>query len=272
MNAQLLCIGNYCLDWLDGVYHIGGSVIFNAVTSNQLGVKPFILSRGQIDTIYRFGEFIDVDVRVIPDSKDTIFLYENSSFNKKQYLKSFSGIIKSKDVSKDLKNIQMVLLCPIAGELEPSIINNFSGLVVVALQGWLRGLKSDGRIFPYINDDLEELFRQADTIIVSEDDIKGLDVPVHWLDLCDIFIITRATKGATVFFQNEKYDIPALNVIEHDSIGAGDVFSTAYTIRFFETKDPVISAKFANIAAALSVRSSRFSSIPSRADVEKFIL
>ena len=67
------------------------------------------------------------------------------------------------------------------------------------------------------------------------------------------------------------YDIPALNVIEHDSIGAGDVFSTAYTIRFFETKDPVISAKFANIAAALSVRSSRFSSIPSRVDVEKFI-
>ena len=83
MNAQLLCIGNYCLDWLDGVYHIGGSVIFNAVTSNQLGVKPFILSRGQIDTIYRFGEFIDVDVRVIPDSKDTIFFYENSSSNKK---------------------------------------------------------------------------------------------------------------------------------------------------------------------------------------------
>ena len=39
-----------------------------------------------------------------------------------------------------------------------------------------------------------------------------------------------------------------------------------------ETIDPVISAKFANISAALSVRSSRLSSIPSRADVEKFIL
>ena len=271
MNAQLLCIGNYCLDWLDGVYHIGGSVIFNAVTSNQLGVKPFILSRGQIDTIHSFEEFSDVDIRVIPDNKDTIFFYENSYCTKTQYLKSFSGIIKPKDISEDLKNIQIVLLCPIAGELEPRIINDFSGFVVVALQGWLRGVKSDGRIFPYINDDLEELFRHADTIIVSEDDMNGLDIPDDWLALCDIFIITRSTRGATVFFQNKKYDIPALDVIEYDSIGAGDVFSTAYSIRFFETKDPVISTKFANIAAALSVRSSRFSSIPSRIEVEKFI-
>jgi sugar/nucleoside kinase (ribokinase family) len=165
----------------------------------------------------------------------------------------------------------MILLCPIAGELEPRIINNFSGVVVVALQGWLRGFKSDGCVFPSINEDLKELFDRADTVIVSEEDINGLDIPIDWLDLCNIFIVTKATRGATVFFQNEKFDIPTLSVIECDSIGAGDVFSTAYIIRYFETKDAMVAAKFANIAAALSVRSNRFSSIPSRTEIEKFI-
>jgi hypothetical protein len=73
MNEQLLAIGNYCLDLVDGVYLIGGSVTFSAVTSSRLGVNPSILTRGQVATIDSFEEFSNVDVRMISNNKDSIF-------------------------------------------------------------------------------------------------------------------------------------------------------------------------------------------------------
>ena len=271
MNPRLLSVGNFCLDSIDGVYYLGGSVVFNAITSNKLGVNPSILSKGQINTIQSFKEFCDVDVRVVPGIKDTVFLYENFFEDRIQYLKSFSGSIKSEDIPEELHHTDMVLLCPIAGELEPLIIDNFSGMVGVVLQGWLRGFQNNGKVFPLIIDNLEELFTKADFVIVSEEDINGLDILCDWINLCDVLIITRGINGVTVFCGNEEYNIPTINVVENDSIGAGDIFATSYIIRFFETKDPLISARFANIAAALSVRAPRFTSIPSREEIEFFL-
>jgi ribokinase len=57
-----------------------------------------------------------------------------------------------------------------------------------------------------------------------------------------------------------------------DTVAAGDCFNGAFAVALLEGNDPWAAARFASAAAAISVtRKGAQASMPSRADVEKFL-
>lgn len=74
----------------------------------------------------------------------------------------------------------------------------------------------------------------------------------YW-DWSKILVLTGGHKGSIVFYEDKAQRVPTIKVEEVDATGAGDTFATAYFLRYHQTKDPIESARFANIMAAHSV-------------------
>jgi sugar/nucleoside kinase (ribokinase family) len=69
----------------------------------------------------------------------------------------------------------------------------------------------------------------------------------------------------------ESFPVPARPTEQVDPTGAGDVFATAFLIRMFETGDPVVAVRFANIVASMSVEGIGMTRIPYRAEVDAWL-
>ncbi len=107
----------------------------------------------------------------------------------------------------------------------------------------------------------------VETIQMNEEEAAGL-TPDH-LDEMNLtlqllalggrsFIVTRAERGATVYHQEHKHvkrhDLPRPSVSKVvDPTGSGDVFGAAFIYRYFQARDALEAAAFANEVAGLSV-------------------
>ncbi len=56
-----------------------------------------------------------------------------------------------------------------------------------------------------------------------------------------------------------------------DPTGAGDVFATAFFIRWAETGDPGQAAVFANVTASMALQLPGPGAVPSRVEVEEYV-
>jgi sugar/nucleoside kinase (ribokinase family) len=83
-----------------------------------------------------------------------------------------------------------------------------------------------------------------------------------------IVVLTDGQHGATVYEGPNATKIPAFPVHEVDANGAGDVFSAAFMIRYYETGDAVASARFAAVVASFHVEHLGTEGIPTREQVE----
>ncbi|MBM4165367.1 MAG: carbohydrate kinase family protein [Ignavibacteria bacterium] len=73
-------------------------------------------------------------------------------------------------------------------------------------------------------------------------------------------IITKGAKGVSLFVAEEHKHIsqhtipPAEKIKTIDATGCGDVFSAAFLYQFVKSKNPVASAEFANLIAAINTQ------------------
>jgi len=71
-------------------------------------------------------------------------------------------------------------------------------------------------------------------------------------------IITRAEKGATVFFSEndtiKNYHKNALNVIVFNKVGCGDVFGAVYFYNYIKNKNVTLALEQANLFAGISTK------------------
>ncbi len=83
-----------------------------------------------------------------------------------------------------------------------------------------------------------------------------------------VVILTRGRAGYTIWHEGARSDLEAAVSCEKDPTGAGDVFATAYLVRYGETHDVLESARFASVAAAISVEGSGIESVAGREQIE----
>ena len=86
-------------------------------------------------------------------------------------------------------------------------------------------------------------------------------------------VLKRGGEGSYVAVAGGKAEwVPAFKVDAIDTVGAGDCFNGAFAVGLLEGLDPWAAARFASASAAISVtRRGAQASMPSRADVDKFL-
>ncbi|GAB4498436.1 MAG: PfkB family carbohydrate kinase [Saprospiraceae bacterium] len=253
-SLQYLCIGHCCHDRVGGKNILGGTASYSALVARQLGLRAGILT--SVGTDFGFRDIFEKnDIRFWSKPAATTTVFENIYLDGRriQYLHKRAETLFADDVPTECLPAPIVLFCPIAGEVDFSVFQKFPhALKGATIQGWLRQWNEKGRVLPQEMDWSE--LAAADVVIMSDADIQGFERKIPEIaSFVKVLVMTQGAQGAQVFFGNQQLHYPAFPVKEVDATGAGDVFATAFLLKYSETRDLAQAAGFAHCAASFVV-------------------
>jgi sugar/nucleoside kinase (ribokinase family) len=270
--VDFLVIGNITKDLQPDGFTLGGTATYSSLTAQRLGRHAAILTRAE-PFVSQNGLYSGIDVTVLPSTCTTTFrnLYQDG--HRIQYVSDVAAPITVADIPSFWSQPKTVLLGPIAQEVDHTLATAFpNSLVGVVPQGWMRRWDDTGRVYTKCWDDPEPILRAARVLVLSEEDLGGDCSPLaDYVNYTEIVVLTAAWHGCTVNWHGQPHAIPPRPAHEVDPTGAGDVFAAAFLIRLQETGDPLVSARFANVAASFSVEGRGVTSIPRRATIEAWL-
>ena len=263
-------IGHITRDLYNGGHKIGGTATFSALTARAMGYRVGIVtSAGSEIDASPLPTDIDIVVRAAEATTTFENFYEDG--HRSQFIWSQANLLTSKDVPLAWSGSPIVHLGPVAQEVDPGLIDCFAdSLLGLTPQGWMRGWDKTGKVHPLEWRPAEALPRRADALILSQEDVGGDMALVRaYASRTRLLVVTTGWEGATVYHGEEVRVFPAPQVHEQDPTGAGDIFATALLTALHETRDPWLSAQYANCVASHSVERSGLASIPTVDEIEQ---
>lgn len=231
----------------------GGTVTYSGHIAEALGYHTAVLTSSQegYDGLRALDglEFIN-----IPSAATSTFENVYTENGRVQTIHHVAEPINVSHLPEDWQHPQIVHLAPIADEVDTNFIHQFpNSLIGLTPQGWMRGWGTDGRVYPKRWEAAREVLPLADVVILSQEDLADAQMLWDYWERSKVLVLTGGPKGALVFQGDTAVRIPAPRVSEKDATGAGDIFATAYLIRYHQTNNAHEAARFANIIAAQSV-------------------
>jgi sugar/nucleoside kinase (ribokinase family) len=241
----------------------GGSALYAAITAHRLGLSVGLLTSHAADFPLDVIPS-KIEVVTIPADETTTFTHGSDEEGRTLVVHSTASPISADDLPEDWADATMVLLAPVANEVDPLIATHFPDAAIgAAVQGWLRESGEDGVVTPAAWPPPPWLLDRVAAIFMSLEDVRGLEDDVtEWLQRVPLAVLTAAKEGALLYVGGDRYEIPALPTEEVDPTGAGDVFAAAFLVRLQAGDDPWEAARSATCAAALSICGEGFRSVP----------
>lgn len=274
-EIDILLIGHITRDLIgetpESGHRLGGTVSFAAATALCMKRRPTIITRAaspsDLDELPAAVERL-----VLPSESTTTFANIYTPFGREQYVYTPASTITAADIPPAYRRPRAVLLGPLVNEITPDVAALFDDEVLVAAvpQGWMRRWSADGRVYHQRWENAAEILPNLDVLILSLEDIdRDLGRLEPAFAHVPLVIMTEYRDGSTIFQRGEGGRITEIRVSprpasEVDPTGAGDVFATAFLIRYQETGDPIHAARFANVTASYSVEHLGVSGVPTR--------
>jgi len=258
-----MSVGHCCHDKIGDDFVLGGTASYASLVAKQLQSRSSIITSIGQDFLYNeeFKQY-GIDLMVIPDLKTTVFENIYLPEGRDQYIHHKAANISKDKISANHDDVDILLLCPIADEVNINVVDLFpSSLKGASIQGWLRTWGNDKKIKSVEMD--WALLAALDIVIISEEDIGYSKSKLeHIVDAVSHVVLTDGVNGATVFYEQQKIKLPAFPVVEVEATGAGDVFTTAYLHHFHETGSIEKSCIFAHCAASFIVEGIGIKNLP----------
>jgi len=269
--VHIAIIGHLTRDITADGYTIGGAVSYSGVTARRLGADVTVLTRAHPDDV-RLLE--DEGLRVINLPTDVYTTFLNVYYNeiRVQQLLSVAGPILLTETPPEVFNADLLLLAPVAQEVDPTIALHAKNRLAATPQGWMREWDAQGRVsaIPWFS--AGRILPYLDNIIFSDLDLIGdLSIFPVIIDAVPQVVITKASKGCVFYDHGQRSQIHTRPAKEVDATGAGDTFTAAYLVEILRGKSPSAAAYFANVTASLSVEAIGVNGIPQRQQVEAYI-
>ncbi len=273
-----LVIGHITKDLVPGGFTIGGTVTYAAVTAVNLGLRTSIVTSAEADLVLP-QELAEVEVVRLPAQATTTFRNIYVDGRRQQYVSAVAEPIGSDVVPAVWRQVPLVHLGPLVGEIDESLVNQFPASRVVATpQGWFRSWDKTGRVSQGAWSGAERLLPKLTAVVLGEEDIHGDPGCIErYAALTRTLVVTHGARGATVYHAGQVQHFPTRPARELDLTGAGDVFAAAFLIRLHATaeltgvEDPWEAARFANVVGSFSVEGPGTSGIPSLEQVETYL-
>ncbi|MHB9033795.1 MAG: PfkB family carbohydrate kinase [Anaerolineae bacterium] len=264
-----LVIGHITRDLIPGGWRFGGTVSFSALTAHKLGLRVGVLTSSH--TPSDLNQVPQIQIHSLPADSDTVFENVYTSNGRVQYLRSAARLLSPPDLPEPWHKSPIIHLGPVDQEVSTHFVEccNHS-LIGITPQGWLRRWDETGRVFPTRLAQAEELLGKISCVILSLEDLGGDKLQLDaYVSMAPLLVQTCGAEGCNVYFHGSKTHIPAFEAQEIDPTGAGDVFATAFFIKYHELQDPLVAAGFANCVASFVVEGQGTSTIPGREQVEE---
>jgi len=277
---KFLVIGNLTKDLIKTGQNekvmFGGSSSYSSITAKRLGYQSFILSRGneEFNNWINFLEKDGIKVELQKSKNITCFVNDYTEFGRTQKILSDAGKIKF----KNLGEIDIIHIGHVFNEITLECVKKARKnckLLSLDVQGFVR--KSEkGNIVKKFWKERKQFLKYVDLLKISANEITSVSNEIDYEDVCKELVslgvkvveLTFGEKGSIVFGK-ELHMIPVYKTNVVDKTGSGDVYSTAFAIRYFETKDELDSGLFASAAASFSVEDFGVNGIAEREKVEE---
>ncbi len=270
-SVDYLCIGHFCHDLHEEAYLLGGTASYSSLLAQSMGYATAVLTSTGDDFAFSH-QFQAAGIQVCnkPAPHTTVFKNHYSNGQRVQTIYRRAHTLYATDLPPDWQYPTLVLFCPIANEVDFSLLQRFpKSLKGACLQGWLRQWDEQGRISPKSMD--WEQLKHLDVVIMSEEDIRDNEAfipPI--IDLVAVVIITQGSKGAKVFHHQQELRFPAYPVEEVDPTGAGDVFAFAFLVHYSTHRIASLAIAYAHSAASIAVERLGVSLVKKEAIEERY--
>jgi sugar/nucleoside kinase (ribokinase family) len=273
---DFLVAGHVVQDLLpDGTWRLGGAAAYASLLASRCGLQTVVLTSCGPDL--DLDEHLDgIERYVVPSEATTQFRNVYEAGRREQWVPQRASVLTAADLPDEWRGSRIVLLGPVAGEVDASLAGVFSdeSLVGVGAQGWLREVGSDSLVVPIAPGEWDSggILGRADALFVSDEDVSDDEAQAaltEWTSIVDVVAFTRGYGGADVCYQGEWRNVGPANAAPVDLTGAGDTFAAGFLIRYSETGDPWVAARFGAAAASLVIEAEGVAGVPTREAVEE---
>jgi len=267
-----LAVGHITRDLTPSGARIGGTVTYAALTAQALGLRAGILTS--------WGEDVELDslssvpiVNVLTESSTT-FRNIETSIGRQQTISNVASNLEYHHLPDQWKNATIVHLGPIAGEIDPSMIQNFSAALIGSTpQGWLREWDENGVVSSRDWQEAAQILEKIGAAVISLEDIGGNELRIEEMAAaCPVLAVTEGKSGVRLYWNGDvrRFRPPEVKLL--DTTGAGDIFAAAFFTRLYTTRDPWEAARFATALSAFSVTREGLESIPTQGEIRESMI
>ena len=264
-------VGHVTKDLANGGHRVGGTAAYASVTARRLGLNTAVVTSIGVDLDLE-SLLPGVRVHSTLSTFSTTFLNEYDGGARTQHLTAMAEGLSLNDVPRAWRATPIVLLGPIAGEVPEDMFSLFpDSLIGVNVQGWVRTWDERGRVS--LHDwSGETLLPNVDAAFVSVEDLVDVGQTRRWASMVPVLAVTDGEFGSRVHAGGNWHDLEPWEARQVDPTGAGDVYATAFLVRYSLTRDPIESARFASCAASLCVAAEGLDGAPTLEQVEARLL
>jgi 1D-myo-inositol 3-kinase len=246
---RFAAVGHVTNDLLDSGPQPGGSALYAGLAAAALGAEAIAVTRCAAD--FSGGELLaSAGVRLEAGASPCTSTFENRYHEgrREERLLARAEPLGECEVAADV-----VLACPVIGEVDLRHLRASARVLGAGLQGWLRQTDAQGRIVPARLADVSP-FARCQAVFLSEHDVEpGDDLIARLVARCEVVVVTRGSEGARLFVRGVPHHIPALPTHEVDPTGAGDVFAAAFLLALAHGRDPLEAAIEGTCAASVAI-------------------
>lgn len=266
---EFVVIGHVVRDVASQGWRLGGTAAFAAVQARRLGLRAGMVTRFGPD-VSKQDLPRQVAVAGRPSARSTTFQNIYSKGRRRQVVPSQAEPIGAADIPEAWRAAPVTLIGPVCGEAPADLDGCVSSpLIGVSAQGWLRALDRDRRVRRRAWNGAP-FWSRAHVLFVSREDLGQRREQVdRWINDVPVVVLTRDRGGARVHERGAWRAIDAFPANEIDPTGAGDVFASAFLVRYHETHDTSIATRFAAAAASCAVEDVGVARVATRAQIER---
>jgi len=261
---QYIAIGHITHDLVGNGITPGGPALYAACTSRNLGLATGMLTSFS-QPLLQPSLLHDIQIHAKPAKHTTTFvnLY-NERGERRQIIESVAEPLSPDMLPPNWQHVPIVNICPVANEYTADMVRLFAhALIGVCPQGWMRRWNQKGQVFRKAWENFQDVLPEVDVVFFSEEDVDNPPQVVQtYLKYTKMVVVTQGKRGATAYTSQRSYQAPAFPANEVDPTGAGDVFATAFLIKYFETRDIPAALRFANCVASFVVEKEGIYGIP----------
>jgi sugar/nucleoside kinase (ribokinase family) len=266
--VDYLIIGHVARDITANGPSLGGTVSFAGRTALSIGYRVGAIT--SCEEHFDLSKLEGIQIFRQPSSKTTTFENFYSRGGRTQKILERASDLGPDCVPSIYLTADLIHLGPIACEVDPALIELFpTAFIGITPQGWLRRWNPSGHVRLTNWEVLREILPKADAVVLSIEDIKNDESAAEELARhCRVLAVTRAAKGASLFWKGQRSEIPTMKVEEIDSTGSGDIFAAIFFIRLLETGNPYEACQFANQVASISITRRGIQGTPTTTELE----
>jgi sugar/nucleoside kinase (ribokinase family) len=252
---RLLALGHVTRDRRPGGDVLGGSVTYAALAACRLGWQAAILTSAGPD-LKPEAELPGIEVFVRPSLATTRFVNEyEADGTRRQVVTARADDVDLGPLPDGWRDPDVLLLGPVTGELFGLAATQLKAACVGAIaQGYVRAIGPDGEVSAREWERPSRDLLGVHVLFLSEHDLPDAEARARdLLQAVPMVALTRGWRGLTLLTRDAVHEVPSLPRPEVDPTGAGDVFATAFLLRYHETGDPLEAAAFGACAASCVV-------------------